>query len=60
MTKEARIARLLEQFSAEDGLNYITGTRLTMKPLAGPMPRHGKPATARRTAKPSARRTVKA
>jgi hypothetical protein len=37
--------RLLDLYSIEDGNNYNTGSRLTMKPLAGPMPRRKKPAS---------------
>jgi hypothetical protein len=34
--------RLLDLYSIEDGNSYNTGSRLTMKPLAGPMPRAAK------------------
>jgi hypothetical protein len=60
MNKDTRIARLLEQFSAENGLNYITGSRLTMKPLAGPLPNAAKPSAPPRGAKNAARRAIKA
>ena len=47
--------RLLDFYSIEDGNNFNTGTRLTMKPLAGPPPRRKKPsAGAPRTKKTAA------
>lgn len=56
MKKAELVALLLEQFSGEDGLNCNTGSRLTMRPMAGPMPRRKQHAPSpRRTAKPAAR-----
>ncbi len=49
------VARLLDRFSAEDGLNYNTGNRLTMKPMArNALPRAvsvGKPGAATKPAR---------
>ena len=45
MKNSKLVAKLLRIYSAEDGLNYNTGSRLTMKPMAGPMPRRKKSAS---------------
>jgi hypothetical protein len=47
MKKAELVALLLDIYSVEDGNNFNTGTRLTMKPLAGPLPRKKKPASSR-------------
>ncbi len=58
MKKAELVALLLDIYSVEDGNNYNTGSRLTMKPLAGPMPRRKKaaspPPRTRKAAAPAA------
>ena len=54
MKKAELIAMLLDFYSVEDGNYCNTGNRLTMKPLAGPLPRRRKPVTPRRTPRTAA------
>ena len=58
MNNTKLVAKLLRIYSAEDGLNYNTGNRLTMKPMAGPLPRRKKPAPSPRRSKKASAHTV--
>ena len=58
MKKAELVALLLDIYSAEDGLNFNTGNRLTMKPMAGPMPRRKKSASPPPRSRKAAAHTV--